>query len=313
MGMIGQKGKRAWGVSRRSLAVSLAAVLATACASTQFTGPGAPAGPGGPPRPFPAAQGPAAEGSAAGRPAPQGPLSLSAHVRRLAAFQRWGLAQPTRLPPRPPAVKPELVSAATKAGPGLPPVIHRIPTDERVVFLTIDDGAEKDPRFLRLLDDLDVPVTAFLTDYVSRDDYGYFRRLRSLGGGIHNHTVNHRNLPALSYAGQHGEICGQQRNLEREFGAAPRLFRPPYGNYDRATLRAAGDCGIDVVVLWSLEAWADRIDYQAADRRLRPGDIILSHFRGPREWNGTMNDMTRQVLRAAARQGFAVARLEDYL
>ncbi|KRV46838.1 hypothetical protein AQ490_08610 [Wenjunlia vitaminophila] len=193
------------------------------------------------------------------------------------------------------------------------PVVSRVPVEERVVFLTIDDGGEKDPAFLRLVGQRDLPVSAFLTDQSVGEEYGYFRRLRTLGAGIHNHTLEHPDLRTLSYAQQRAEICGQQRVLTRQMGVAPRFFRPPYGSYNQDTLRAARDCGLQAVVLWTLEAWAGRIDYQNRDRQLRPGDIILSHFRGPAEWGGTMNDMTRRVLREAREQGFTVARLEDYL
>lgn len=192
-------------------------------------------------------------------------------------------------------------------------MLSRVPTTDRVIFLTVDDGVEKDPEFIRMVRDLGVPVSSFLTHQVARHDYGYFRGLHALGNGIHNHTVGHPALSRLSYPAQHREICRQQDVLEREFGYRPRLFRPPYGDFDRRTLRAARSCGLDTVVMWSLEAWADRIDFQAADRRLRPGDIVLTHFRGPEHWGGTMIDMTRRLLRRAAAEGFAVARLENYL
>jgi peptidoglycan/xylan/chitin deacetylase (PgdA/CDA1 family) len=228
--------------------------------------------------------------------------------RRAAAFRRWGIPRPTPPPPPPPAVKPVLT-----AGVGTPPVIGRVPTTDRVVFLTVDDGSEKDPAFVRMVHDLGTPVTAFLADDTAGDDYRYFRPLRDLGGAIGNHTLHHPDLPTLPYRRQRAEICGQRDTLRRAFGAAPRLFRPPYGAYDHTTLRAAGACGVRVVVLWGLEATPGRIAWLAPDRRLRPGDIILSHFRGPAEWDGTMTAMLRRVLRTAAAQGFAVARLEDYL
>ncbi len=233
---------------------------------------------------------------------------------RVAAAKRWGVR---KLPPRPPAPPEEKAELKTEpghiTGKGLPPVITRVPTEDKVVFLTIDDGAEKDPDLLRMMRELDIPYSSFLTDYVVRDDYGYFRAMRKDGNRIHNHTVSHKELPKLSYAEQRKEICDQQDNLEREIGERPRLFRPPYGAYDEDTLRAAAACGVEAVPLWAEEAFADRMEWGRADRKFHPGDIILTHFRGEDVWEGSMPDMIRLVLSTVAEQGFAIARLEDYL
>lgn len=239
-----------------------------------------------------------------------------AEQRRVAAAAEWDLDRAPLLAPPPPGPgeKPELeTEPGHLSGRGLPPVITRVPTDEKVVFLTIDDGAEKDPELLKMLRDLQIPVTGFLSDYVARDDYDYFRRAHDEGADIHNHSINHREMPSLSYAEQRREICRQQDVLAREIGERPTLFRPPYGAYDRDTLRAAAECGVEVVPLWAAEAFPDRIEWARPDLRLHSGDIILTHFRGPAEWDGTMTDMLRRVLDTVTRQGFALARLDDYL
>ncbi|MBU7596855.1 polysaccharide deacetylase family protein [Streptomyces sp. P38-E01] len=232
---------------------------------------------------------------------------------RVAAARTWKVARAPLRPPAPPDRKPDLTSDADHLGKGLPPVLNRVPTRDRVVFLTIDDGYHKDPELIRMLRELDVPYSAFLSDYVAADDYDYFRRMQRAGAGIHNHTLTHKELPKLSYEGQRKEICGQQEVLAEEFGKPPKLFRPPYGAYNRDTLRAAATCGITAVPLWAEEAWAKRFDWRRADRKFHPGDIVLTHFRGREEWGGSMADMVRRTLRTATEQGFAVARLEDYL
>ncbi|MFC9327518.1 polysaccharide deacetylase family protein [Kitasatospora sp. NPDC057015] len=226
----------------------------------------------------------------------------------------WGLDTRPIAAPQPPANPPELRAGQGVAlRPGLPPVVARVPTDEKVVFLTVDDGAEKDPEFARMTRELGIPFTAFVSGYLARPDYGYFRGLADQGDSIQNHTVNHRDLRKLTYDQQRQEICGQQDEIEREIGARPRLFRPPYGEFTEDTLKAAASCGIEAAALWNEEAFADHMEWRYADQRLHPGDIILTHFRGPTLWKGTMPDMLRQVLNTVTGQGFALARLEDYL
>ncbi|MFI7277756.1 polysaccharide deacetylase family protein [Streptomyces sp. NPDC049879] len=237
-----------------------------------------------------------------------------AETRRVAAAKTWGLRKVPLRAPEPPATPPRLApEPGHLTGEGLPPVIVRVPTDQKVVFLTIDDGADKDPELLRMLRELDLPVSGFLSDEVAREDYGFFRDALEDGHHSHNHTINHREMTRLTYAEQRAEICGQQANLTRELDERPTLFRPPYGAYNRDTLRAAADCGIEVVPLWAEEVFPDRIDYGRADRRFHPGDIVLTHFRGEREWDGSMTDMLRRLLDAVSEQGFAIARLEDYV
>ncbi|MER8184542.1 polysaccharide deacetylase family protein [Kitasatospora sp. NPDC094015] len=232
----------------------------------------------------------------------------------LATAQRWGLAALPLAAPPPPATKPELVAGYhVKTAAGLPPVVLRVPTDRPVVFLTIDDGAEKDPELVRMLADLKVPVSVFLSDYLARSDYDYFRGLQALGISINNHTINHPDLRRLDDEQQRQEICGQQDRLERETGTRPTLFRPPFGEYTEASLRVAASCGITAAPLWNEEAFPDRIDYRYEDHQLHAGDIILTHFRGAAEWQGTMAQMLRRVIDTATAQGFALARLDDYL
>ncbi|WP_112469156.1 polysaccharide deacetylase family protein [Streptomyces triticisoli] len=243
---------------------------------------------------------------------------LRTSAQRAAAARRWGLEQVPLVPPPPPATKPRIT-----ARPGfevghqedwdLPPVFTTVPTKDKVVFLTIDDGTEKDPAFLRMMNDLKIPYTAFLSNYLIEDDYDYFRKMQALGVTLNNHTLHHPYLPGLSYEEQRHEICGMQDVMRKEFGKRPKVFRPPYGNYNQDTLRAAKSCGIEYAPIWNEEVYVDHWEFREDDQRMRPGDIVLTHFRGPGEWNGTMVDTMRRFLDHVTAEGFAVARLEDYL
>ncbi|MEU8673911.1 polysaccharide deacetylase family protein [Streptomyces sp. NPDC048560] len=235
---------------------------------------------------------------------------------RVAAAKKWRLAKVPLVAPEPPAVKPRITTRKgfeVTGGDALPPVFTTVPTKERVVFLTMDDGAEKDPALLRMMTELDIPYSAFLSDYVVKEDYGYFKKMQALGVTLSNHTLNHRYMPGLSYDQQKREICGQQDMMAKQFGKRPTLFRPPYGNYNRDTLRIAKSCGIKAVPLWASEAFPDHMEWREWDRDLHPGDIILTHFRGPGDWKGSMTDMIRRVMKTVTDKGYAVARLEDYV
>ncbi|MFF8927986.1 polysaccharide deacetylase family protein [Streptomyces longwoodensis] len=304
----GRGGRPGAGVRRALLLLALLALAPAGCGRTGGHAPG-----GGPA----AGQQPEQAGPARALMSYAGRLRAE-QAARVAAARRWGLRRVPLPAPAPPARKPHIT---TREGfevdgqeeLGLPPVLTTVPTRDKVVFLTIDDGAEKDPAFLRMMSDLKVPYTAFLSDFLIKEDYGYFKRMQAAGVTLNNHTLHHPYLPALSYARQKAEICGMQRVLEERYGRRPTVFRPPYGNYDRNTLRAAKSCGIRYTALWDEEVFVDHWDYREGDRDLHPGDIVLTHFRGRSEWKGTMPDMVRRFLNKVTAKGYAVARLEDYL
>ncbi|MGJ5751958.1 peptidoglycan/xylan/chitin deacetylase (PgdA/CDA1 family) [Streptomyces puniciscabiei] len=224
------------------------------------------------------------------------------------AWHKWGLT-PLPAAPRPPADKPVKLSAT-----GPVPVFTHIPTSQKVVFITVDDGQEKDPRFIEMMRDLKVPITMFLMNDAIKSDYGYFRQLQALGDHIENHTLHHPVMSTLALARQKEEVCGDQKILTKEYGTAPLLFRPPYGAYNANTRTAVAECGPRAIVWWRESMQIRNIQYQVPGGKLHSGDIILAHFRGPSELKGaTMTQMFASLLKRIQEQGFAVARLEDYI
>ncbi|SFY14148.1 polysaccharide deacetylase family protein [Streptomyces atratus] len=299
------------------LAALLVAAVGSGCASgsggqpsdTEHRDRPAAGHPGGEPAADPAAGHP-------GGPGVHENAKFSPAVRAALA-KKWGLEKTPLIAPRPPAVKPRIITREGFEVEGgddsLPPVFTTVPTKDRVVFLTMDDGSEKDPELLQMMDELDIPYSAFLSDYEVSDNYGYFGEAQRLGVTLNNHTLNHPYLPGLSYAEQKREICDEQEIIEKQFGQRPRLFRPPFGNYNGDTLRIAKSCGIEAVPLWNAEAFPDHMEWREEDEDLHPGDIILTHFRGRAEWDGSMADLVRAVMKTVTDRGYAVARLEDYV
>ncbi|TYB68602.1 polysaccharide deacetylase family protein [Nonomuraea sp. PA05] len=226
----------------------------------------------------------------------------------------------------PPGVKPRKgeVRPIPRTG-GLPPVISSIPTRRKVVFLTIDDGWEQDPGFVRQVRDQRIPITAFAmrdaveakgtpdesggeARYVGAGKWGYFRQLRDAGVPVENHTLTHPNLRLLAYPAQRGELCGASKLIAKEVGTRPTLFRPPFGNYNTDTLRAAKSCGMSAVLLWTATVQpGGKIAYQVPDKKLRPGDILLLHFRP-----NLARDF-RVLVNKIKRRGYELGDLQAYL
>ncbi|MFJ1703101.1 polysaccharide deacetylase family protein [Kitasatospora sp. NPDC088346] len=263
---------------------------------------------GGGGRGAPAPSSAAPSSAPSGTPAPAG--SGPAAAPDVARWTKWGLS-PLPAAPAAPADKPIKLKAT-----GPVPVFSEVPTHDKVVFVTIDDGAEKDPKFVEMLTDLKVPVSMFLTRDIVKDDYGYFKPLQALGNHIHNHTTDHPVMSKLSPERQKSEVCDAQTALTQQYGTAPLLFRPPYGDGANtpALNTAVQQCGPRAIVLWRESMQIHDMQYQASDQKLKPGDIILAHFRGPKDLKGeSMTAMFGELLSRIHEQGFSVARLEDYV
>jgi peptidoglycan/xylan/chitin deacetylase (PgdA/CDA1 family) len=283
---------------RRTVLGALCAglVLLAGCSASHsgrdavFVAPsGSPAAPGGsaPAEPQP---GPPPSG-APSAPAPDAPLGQPVG---------WRLSDLPRFPPAP---TPQRITLDRG---GRVPVLSRLPVAQPVAFLTIDDGYLKPAEAEKLFAAARVPVTLFLTTDAIRDNVKYFDRLRPYGAVIEAHTISHANLRGRPDAFQKRQVCGSADRLGEWYGRRPVLFRPPFGNKDATTVRAAGECGMKAVLLWKETVHKGKVRFQEG-QQVRAGDVILMHFRP-----AFVQDFIA-ALRAIHRAGLTPARLEDYL
>ena len=97
-------------------------------------------------------------------------------------------------------------------------------------------------------------------------------------------------------------------------GTTPYIFRPPGGNYNATTVSATKQAGLKGMMLWKESMEIQDMQYQTSSHRLRPGDIILCHFRGPAQLKGeTMVQMMINLSRHIQAQGFTVADITKYV
>jgi peptidoglycan/xylan/chitin deacetylase (PgdA/CDA1 family) len=217
-------------------------------------------------------------------------------------------AAPAAAPALPPPYRfGEVQQKAPPITDGQVPLLRRIQTDKPYVFITMDDGAIKDPDALRLIQQSGTRPVLFLNQRYVRGSEEYFRSIvNATGAVIADHTVDHQDLKGKPYEFQRAEICDDADYFQREFGKRPELFRPPFGSHDQNTLRAAADCGMRAALLWTVTVNNGQLQYQIGDK-LRPGDIVLMHFR-----QTFVQDFTA-FLNAARRDGLTPVPLTDFL
>lgn len=199
------------------------------------------------------------------------------------------------------------IEALPVSRPGEPvPRVARVTTDDKVVFLTIDDGIHRDPRVPLFLAEHRIPVSLFLNRGPMSEDPEYFRAFTEFGSTINSHTIDHPDLTELSYERQRHQICGMVDSIRATYGFSGSLFRPPYGTWNSDTRRAATSCGLAAVVTWNASLWEGNVDLAGRDS-LAPGDIFLTHFR-PDLYDNLVNFVHR-----VETEGFTVALLDRYL
>lgn len=186
---------------------------------------------------------------------------------------------------------------------GLVPVVNRIPTDKPYVFITIDDGSVKHPKALEMMTKAGVRPSLFLNTKHMEGHRDYFK---ALPAPVHSHTANHPNLPGKGYDFQKHEICSNADFIAADYGKRPTLFRPPFGNFDATTRKAAADCGFKALVMWTAAVNDGRVQFQVGDK-LRAGDIVLMHFRS------TFAEDFQAFLDRAKHDGLTPVPLEDFL
>ena len=162
-------------------------------------------------------------------------------------------------------------------------VIWRVPTEQRVVALTFDDGPDPihTPAILALARARHFKATFFLVgEQVARYPEIAQEEVAE-GHAVGNHTWDHHTMSVLSKHQDISEVTRCEAELDEVCGPHPHLLRPPKGLWDADTYRAALSLGYPVV-LWSVELehhlWHS--PQQLAQRvigQVRPGTIILAH------------------------------------
>ncbi len=162
--------------------------------------------------------------------------------------------------------------------------IGRGPRQERVAYLTFDDGPNPGATgpILETLAAAAVPAAFFLVGEHVRRFPALARAVAGAGHAVGNHTLRHRKLHFLGPRRIREELAGAHQLITAATGRAPRTFRAPHGYRNPFVTRAAQRLGYTVFG-WTFGVW-DSDAHVAADeirarvrRKLRPGAIILLH------------------------------------
>lgn len=185
--------------------------------------------------------------------------------------------------------------------------IYCVDTEKKVCALSFDAawGNEQTEDLLNTLDKYKVKSTFFLVgDWVRKypDDV---KKIAKKGHDVGNHSNTHPHMTQLSGGDIEKELTECNGEIKKLTGKAPKLFRPPYGDYDNNVVNAV--MGMDMYcVQWNIDSldWKDPSVEQIVDNcvsRLEPGSIILMH-------NGAKNtpEALPKVIEAIEKEGYEI-------
>ncbi len=202
--------------------------------------------------------------------------------------------------------------------PGL--VILRGPGTAPQIALTFDDGPDDTytPAVLDILAEHDVRATFFLIGSRVEEMPEMARRVVEEGHALGHHGYHHVRYSALSRAQIHTDLTRGDDAFYRATGQRTRIFRPPYGSMDPASVRAVIDRGYRVI-LWSI----DSRDWQGPGRdRIRntvlnavhDGAIVLFHSGGGpgQDLSGTIEALP-EIIDELRRRGYELVTVPQLL
>ncbi len=127
--------------------------------------------------------------------------------------------------------------------------VWKIPTKEKIIYLTFDDGPhpEATPFVLEQLKNYNAKATFFCIGKNVKAHPGIYERIIEDGHAVGNHTYDHLN----------GWRTGNSEYLDNVYDAAKlirtNLFRPPYGRIKRFQVKELMGAGYELkTIMWTV-------------------------------------------------------------
>ncbi|MEX2237554.1 MAG: polysaccharide deacetylase family protein [Dehalococcoidia bacterium] len=209
---------------------------------------------------------------------------------------------------------------------GGPPaqVIDADPSGENVVYLTFDAGSDRGfaDDILDFLSAEGIPASFGITGSWAEDNADAVARVVGDGHLLFNHTYSHSSFTGFSTGAEplseeerREEITRTDEIFQEIAGTDGKPFwRPPYGDYDDATLDVVGSLGYSHVLMWTIDSlgWNGLTEQEIFDRvmdQMEPGAIILFHVGSQSQDFAALDD----IVAALRDQGYSFAAVDGLI
>ena len=199
-------------------------------------------------------------------------------------------------------------------------VVQSGPKEEKIIAITFDDGPHPTytSQILDLLKEYDAKATFFVLGMYAEKYPDLLKRQYQEGHEIGNHTFSHINVDKTSKEEIEKEFLKTQDIISSIIGTKPKIFRPPYGLYNKRVLEIASknQC---TIILWS--TFQDSKDWSnpGVDKiitttfsKIQNGDIILFHDYVYKEESHTVEAL-KTILPTLKKEGYQFVTISELL
>lgn len=191
-------------------------------------------------------------------------------------------------------------------------------TDEKVIYLTFDEGYENGntPKILDILKEEGVPAAFFVVKPYIRDYPDLIKRMESEGHLVCNHSSTH---PSMASVRDEVKFNKEFSDVEEAYKAVigkdmPKYFRPPMGKYSKTSLKRTKDLGYKTI-FWSFayKDWivedqpSEEFGIKKITDGVRPGTIMLLHA-----VSSTNTKILKPVIQKLKADGYEFKSLDEF-
>ncbi len=193
--------------------------------------------------------------------------------------------------------------------------IYCVETEKKQVALSFDAawGNDDTEELIKILAEYDAVATFFVVGAWVDKYPESVKQLHDAGHKIMNHSNTHPNMPSLSDAQKKDELISCNKKIAAITGETPTLFRPPYGDYDNATINACEDLGM-YTIQWDVDSldWKENASPESICKRVtgkvKNGSIVLFHNDADHTPAALPN-----ILKTLKEQGYEFVFIEDLI
>ncbi len=164
--------------------------------------------------------------------------------------------------------------------------IYAVGTEEKKIAISFDAcwGAAYTDDILIKLREHDIKTTFFLVNIWLKDYPDVAKKIAEAGHEIGLHSTSHPHFTSLSEGQIKQELLENHQMISELTGYNPKVFRPPFGDYDNKVINNSRALGYHVIQ-WDVDSldWKDlsaREIYNRVIKQVKPGSIVLFHNNG---------------------------------